>query len=77
MYLAMAGIYHQPFIVWFINQHFKQFLPYAFVAPANEAAVRVAPASVIRWQITPWRTCAKNPEYRVNKQTVILCNPAP
>jgi hypothetical protein len=42
----MAGIYHQPFKVRLLNELLKQSFPDAFVTPADEAPVGIAPATV-------------------------------
>jgi len=44
MDLAMAGIDHQPFVIRFINQDFKQLLPNPRIPPADKTAMRVAPS---------------------------------
>ena len=53
MNLDMGGIHYQPFHVFFSREDEHQFRPDAFVAPTNETAVGVAPATVIGRQILP------------------------
>ena len=77
MDLAMAGINHQPFIVRIINQYLQKFLPHPLVAPTDEATMRVTPTPIVRWQITPRSTCTHNPEYRIDKKTIIVGDAAP
>ena len=77
MYLYVTGIDHQPFEIRRVNQLLQQFLPYALVPPAAEAAMGVLPAAVIGRQVTPWGAGTKNPAHRVDEGSVIAGDPAP
>ncbi len=77
MDLAVAGVDHQPFVIGLVNQNFQQFLPYAFISPTDETAMRVAPAPQIGRQVTPRSARANDPENSIYKQSIILCHPAP
>ena len=77
MNLAVAGVDHEPFKIWFIDQYFQQSFPYAIVAPADKATMRIAPTAEIGRQIPPRRTRSRNPKDCIYKQAVILGNTAP
>ena len=77
MHLAMACIYHEPFKVRLFDELCQQFLPDAFVTPADEAAVSIAPGAVTLRQVAPRRASAQNPEYGVDETTIVLGNAAP
>ena len=77
MHLAVTRIDHEPLIVGLNNQLLQQRLPNPGVTPAAEATMRVLPASVGGWQITPWRTAAQNPNDRIEEFPVVLCHAAP
>lgn len=75
--LDVAGVDHQPFVVGIFDEDFKQGFPQPFIAPAAKATVGVLPIAVIGRQVTPGRTGAQNPEYRVDELPVIPCNSTP
>ena len=68
----MGGVNHEPFHVGFVDARIQQPLPDARVAPADEAALRVAPAAVFRRQIAPRRASSHNPENCVDEFPVVL-----
>ena len=68
---------HQPFIIGVIPHHLQQLLPNAFIAPADKTAMRVAPVTQSRRQVTPGRTRAHDPEHGVSKQAIVFGNPTP
>ena len=68
----VTGIDHEPFKVGLIDQFFQQRLPDALVAPANEAAMGVAPSAIVRRQVPPRRAGAQDPKHRVNKLSIVL-----
>jgi hypothetical protein len=57
MDLAVAGVNHQPFVIGFVDQDFQQFFPNTRITPTDKTSVRIAPASILRRQISPWRAC--------------------
>jgi hypothetical protein len=77
MNFDVAGINHQPFIARFGYELFQQGFPNAFVPPTAKPAVCVFPVAIVGWQIPPRRTCAQNPENRIDKQAVVFCLAAP
>lgn len=77
MHLAMTGVDHQPFVIRLVNQDSKQLFPNPLVPPADKTTMRIAPPSVVRWQITPGRAGSQNPEDRIDKQAVVFGNAAP
>jgi hypothetical protein len=46
VYLAVAGIDHEPFVIGFNHELFQQRLPNTLVAPAAKASMGVFPAAV-------------------------------
>ena len=77
MYLYVTGIDHQPFEIRRVNQLLQQFLPYALVPPAAEAAMGVLPVPVIGGQAAPRGAGAEYPEHRVDEGSVVAGDPAP
>jgi hypothetical protein len=77
MDLAVTGVDHQPFIVRFIYQHFKQSFPYVIVAPSKKTAMRIAPASKVRRKITPGSAGTHNPKNRIDEQSIVMSYSAP
>ncbi len=77
MNLAVTGVNHEPFKIRLVDQYFQQSFPDAVVAPADKAAMRIAPAAEIGRQIPPRRTRSHNPKDCIYKQAVILGNAAP
>jgi len=73
----MTGVYHQPFIVWRVNQSFKKFFPNTLIPPTNEATVSVAPSTKIRWKIAPRCTSAHNPKNGIDEQSIVSRSAAP
>jgi len=73
----MAGVDHQPFVVRLIDQNFQQLLPNPLVPPADEAAVRVAPAPVVRRQIAPRGARSQNPKDCINEQAIVFGDTTP
>ena len=71
MDLDVAGIDQEPFKIGRGHEVLESLFPDAFVAPADQAPVRIAPSAVIRRQLTPRRPGAQNPKHRVNKSSVI------
>ena len=68
----MAGVDHQPFVIWLFDQDLQQLFPDPLVLPADKTAVRVAPSAVIQRQIPPWRARAQNPEHHIDKEVIVL-----
>jgi hypothetical protein len=77
VHLAMTGVYHQPFEIRLIYQNLKKRFPCAAVTPTDKATMGIAPPTVIRRKVSPWRTGAHNPEHRVDKAPIILRNATP
>lgn len=77
MNLDMGGIHHQPFHIFFSRQDEHQLRPDAFVAPTDETAVGVAPATVIGRKIPPGCAGAQYPENGIDELPVIHCLAAP
>ena len=77
MNLAVAGINHQPLKIRLVYRRRKNFFPDSFIAPSQKTPVYIAPVSIVRWQVTPWRSCTENPENCIYKQTVIFCYSTP
>ena len=50
---------------------FQQLLPDSLVLPTTEPAMRVLPVPVIERQISPRSIGTQNPEYRVDKETIV------
>ena len=73
----VAGVDHEPFVVGLVDQFFQQRLPDALVAPANEAAVGIAPPAIVRRQIPPRSPGAQDPKHRVDKSSIVLRPPSP
>ena len=74
---AMAGIDHQPFKIWIINQYFKEFFPYSFVSPTNKALVNGSPFAIFRRQISPRCASTQYPEDSIDEEAIILCHTSP
>ena len=68
----MGCIDHQPFIVRLNYEHLKESFPNAPVSPTTEPAMGIFPVSKVRRQIAPWCSRPQYPEYRVDKQSVII-----
>ena len=68
----MAGVDHQPFVIWLFDQDLQQLFPDPLVLPADKTAVRVAPSAVIQRQIPPRRARAQNLEHRIDKEVIVL-----
>ena len=68
----MVGIDHQTVKVEFSYRLLQQRFPNALVTPAAKPTMCVFPVAVVRWEVTPRRARAQNPENRVDKQLVIL-----
>ncbi len=77
MYLAVAGVDHQPFHVRLVNELLKQLLPNALVAPPAEPPMRVLPVTVACRKITPGRTGAQNPEDGIKKAAIVARDASP
>jgi hypothetical protein len=77
MYLAVAGIDHQPFHVRRVNELLKQSLPHAPITPAAEPPMGVLPVAVACRKITPGRAGAQNPEDGVNETAIVLRDASP
>jgi len=77
MDFAMAGIDHQPFKIWIINQYFKEFFPYSLVSPTNKALVNGSPFAIFRRQISPRRASTQYPEDGIDEEAIILCYTSP
>jgi hypothetical protein len=75
--LAMAGIYHKPFIIRLIYKNLQEFLPNSFVSPTDKTPVCVAPATIVRRKITPGGASAHNPENSIDKLAIIIRYAAP
>ena len=73
----MARVDHKPFIVRLINQDLQQFFPNTFSAPADEPLMYRSPFPIIWRQVTPGRSGAQHPKYRVYKTPVVLGDSAP
>ena len=69
----MGGIHHQPFHVFFSREDEHQFRPDAFVAPTNETAVSVAPATVIGRWVSLGCAGTQYPENGIDEFPVIHC----
>jgi hypothetical protein len=77
MYLAMAGVNHQPFRSRLVNQELRKPFPYPAVAPAKKPSMCVAPSTIVRRKITPGRSCTHNPENGIYEKTVVFPDSAP
>ena len=77
MRFDMCSVDHQPLEIRFIDEHGEQLLPNPFVAPTDEAPVRVAPTAIFRGQVTPGSTRAQDPNHRIDKPAVVVCDAAP
>ncbi len=73
----MAGVDHQPFVIWLFDQDLQQLFPDPLVLPADKTAVRVAPSAVIQRQIPPRRARAQNLEHRIDKLAVVFGEATP
>ena len=73
----MSGVYHEPFHVGLVDARIQQPLPNPRVAPADEVAVRVAPATEFRRQIAPRGAGPHDPEDCVDESPVVLGDSAP
>lgn len=77
MRLHVRTVYHQPLKVGIVDEYSQKLLPDALVAPADEAPVRVAPAPVFGWQVTPGRPRAQHPHHRIDEPAVVFGDAAP
>jgi len=77
MYLAVAGIDHQPFHVRLIDDLLKQSLPNAPITPPAEPPMGVLPVAVACRKITPRRAGTQNPEDCVNETAIVLRDASP
>ena len=77
MHLAVAGIDHQPFHIWLVNELLKQSLPHAPITPPAESSMRVLPVAVAGGKITPRGAGAQNPEDGVYKAAIVLRDASP
>ena len=77
MHLAMAGINHQPFHIWLINDLLKQSFPNTSITPAAEPPMSILPVTVACRKITPRRSSTQNPEDSVKKASIVMCDASP
>src|SRR5260221_1431470 len=68
----VAGVDQEPLKVRRIDELLQESFPNALVAPADKAAVGVAPSAIIRRQIPPGRPRAQDPKDRVDESSVVL-----
>jgi hypothetical protein len=68
---------HQSVVIRIDDQYFQQFFPRSFVPPATKPTVSVFPVALLRREIPLRRTCAKNPETRIDELSVIAGAPSP
>jgi len=73
MNLAVGRIDHQPFKVRFLYQLSEDEVPMMSIAPSFVATIHGAEFTVLRWQVTPWRTRPDDPKTSVHENTVIVC----
>lgn len=73
----VAGVDHQPLVIWVFDEQFEQCLPLTSVAPTTEPAVSVFPVTVVGWQIAPGCAGAQNPEDGIDKSPIITGYAAP
>ena len=77
MHFAVAGVDHQPVAVGLAGEHFQEFFPYPFVAPPDEAAMGIAPSSLVGRGIAPGGSGAHDPKHGVGEPAVVPCDSAP
>ena len=77
MHFAVAGVDRRPFAVGLAGERFQESFPYPLVAPTDEAAMGIAPSSVVRRQVAPGGPGAHDPEYGVDEPVVVLRDAAP
>ena len=75
--LDVAGVHHEPLQVRFVDTSLQETFPHAGVSPSDETPVGIAPITVFRRQIPPWRTGTDNPEDRVDESPVVFGDSAP
>ena len=68
---AICGICQKPLEVRHIHQMRQDFFLYSFVTPTTKTAMSIFPVAVLRREISPGSFCTKNPEHRIDKQSVI------
>src|SRR5882672_12486447 len=72
----VSGVDDQVFEVGIFHQRIEDAFPNALLGPAAEALENAVPVAE-RWrQIAPGRTRTRNPEYSVDKKTIVLAVPA-
>ena len=67
----MTRINQYPFEVRGIDSLFEQSFPYAFISPSTKPPMSILPVSIVRREVSPWSSCAKDPEDSVNEQAVV------
>ena len=77
MHLEMTGVDHQPFAIRGIYEPLQELFPDPFVSPSDKATMGIAPASVLRWKISPWRSGSQDPKHGIEELAVILRSPSP
>src|SRR5690349_4733994 len=77
MNFNVTGIYHEPFVVWRVNQLFQQTFPNPFISPTAKTTVCILPVAVCGGQVPPGRTCPQNPENTIDKSAVVFGYTAP
>ena len=71
MHFNMTRINQYPFEVRGIDSLFEQSFPYVFISPSTKPPMSILPVSIVRREVSPWSSCAKDPEDSVNEQAVV------
>ena len=77
MYLAVAGIDHQPLHVRLVDELLKQSLPHTPITPAAEPPMGVLPVAVAGRKIAPGCAGAQYPEDGVKEAAIVLRDASP
>ena len=66
------GVNDQVFEIGTFYQRVEHAFPNALLGPPAEALENAVPIAECWRQIAPWRTRARDPEHRIDEQTIVL-----